>query len=203
MTHTTIEKTIETKITVKIISLKDGFAKAFDKDSFLKFHQEAIARSKSKVSLIPLTIADIDEADYAVIATDGHGHKKGQCLLFNANSGASRVALYQDHLESPAENSVVLCALAGLKAIPPILQEVQTSIILADFSICAKTKAENTVAKPLFEAAGFKSVGPSEVIGEAKPSFFYHAQNTANDATIVPIQTTQKNTRQISLVAHP
>ena len=116
---------------------------------------------RSKGDLKPLQDIDTAQADYAVIATDETGATKGQCLLFNAAGGADRVAPYNEYLKETPSNSLILTSLSGRKAIPKILDTIQTSSMLAGLSLCAKRKAENTVAKDFFENANFISEGPT------------------------------------------
>ena len=174
MTDTTTNNH-NSNITVDVIPLTEGFNQAFNMKSFLAFHNYAV--EKSAGSLKPLTADDIQQANYAVIATDNNGKKKGQCLLFNAVSDIDRVTPYSAYLSTP-ENSIVLTSLSGRKAFIPILEEIQSSSMLAGVAICAKTKAENVEAKEIFEKTGFNSEGPTTVAGDEYESYLYHGKNT-------------------------
>lgn len=163
-----------TQLTVNIIPLTGTFAQAFDIESFLKFHDHAV--SKCNGLLKRIEAIDLQSAAYAVIACDGLGNKKGQCLLFNASSDVKRIQPYLPYLQDPS-NSYILTSLSGKKAIPPILETVLHTPLLGGKEICAKTNATNLDAKALFEQAGFTSEGPTTVQGDSYESYLYHGQN--------------------------
>ncbi len=161
-------------LSIEIIPLTQGFNEAFDSESFLKFHNYAV--SKSNGVLKSIEPSDIEQADFAVIATS-NGKQKGQCLLFNASNGANRVQSYLPHFSNDHADNIVLTSLSGKTAFIPILEEIQTSALLENFNICAKTKASNRQTKEIFEAAGFSSKGPLTVTGDNYKSYLYHATN--------------------------
>lgn len=174
-------KDINQTITVEIIPPTCPFNKAFDVESFKKFHDESAAKSKG--DLKPVEIADINNAAYAVIATNERGKQVGQCLLFNAESGADKIAPYLDHLQEQASGTLILTSVTHLQAAPAILQEILNSTALSGKAICAKTKSSNINAKKAFETAGFDTKGPMTVGKEDYQSYFYHGKNNTKPMT--------------------
>jgi len=157
-----------------------SITKPTDSNAFIAFHEAAM--QKRPESLKPVSETDFLQADFAIVAKGENGEHLGQCLLYNGENTAEKIANYPDAAKN--SNSLILTSLSGVKFAPQIFSTITEHTETRSYTnVYAKAHANNSRAADIFNDAGFSIQSRDIFTGDNYESYIFEKVITTQSWT--------------------